>query len=41
MIFIAYLLYGLARPLISQAWRREIETELGENEESPTENRGA
>jgi CDP-diacylglycerol--serine O-phosphatidyltransferase len=41
MIFIAYLLYGLARPLISQAWRREIETELGEDEENPTENRGA
>ena len=41
MIFITYLLYGLARPLISQAWRREIETELGEDEESPTENRGA
>lgn len=41
MIFIAYLLYGMARPLISQAWRREIETELGEDEESPTEDRGA
>ena len=34
MIFISYLLYGLARPLISQAWRREIESELGEDEEA-------
>jgi CDP-diacylglycerol--serine O-phosphatidyltransferase len=38
MIFIAYLLYGLARPLISQAWRREIEDE---DEEAAAENRGA
>ena len=40
MIFIAYLLYGLARPLISQAWRREIEDEL-EEDEPAAENRGA
>ena len=40
MIFIAYLLYGLARPLISQAWRREIEDEL-EEEEPAADNRGA
>lgn len=39
-LFIAYLLYGLARPLISQAWRREIESELGEDEETPAENPG-
>jgi CDP-diacylglycerol--serine O-phosphatidyltransferase len=41
MIFISYLLYGLARPLISQSWRKEIESELGEDEETPAENRGA
>jgi hypothetical protein len=40
MIFIAYLLYGLARPLISQTWRREIEDELDE-EEPAADNRGA
>ncbi|MGA1129077.1 MAG: CDP-diacylglycerol--serine O-phosphatidyltransferase, partial [Chthoniobacterales bacterium] len=40
MIFIAYLLYGLARPLISQAWRREIEDETDEDD-APAENRGA
>ena len=38
MIFISYLLYGLARPLISQAWRREIEDEI-EDEEAAAENR--
>jgi CDP-diacylglycerol--serine O-phosphatidyltransferase len=27
VLFIAYLLYGLARPLISHAWRKEIEAE--------------
>ena len=41
MIFISYLLYGLARPLISQSWRKEIESELGEDEETSAENRGA
>jgi CDP-diacylglycerol--serine O-phosphatidyltransferase len=41
MIFISYLLYGLARPLISQSWRKEIESELGEDEETPAENREA
>jgi CDP-diacylglycerol--serine O-phosphatidyltransferase len=40
MIFIAYLLYGLARPLLSHAWRREIESELGEDEEAPADHRG-
>ena len=39
MLFISYLLYGLARPLISHAWRKEIESELGEDEEAPAENR--
>lgn len=34
MIFIAYLLYGLLRPLLSQSWRRGIEEELGENDET-------
>ncbi len=33
MIFIAYLLYGLVRPLISAAWRREIEAELDDEDE--------
>ena len=41
MIFISYLLYGLARPLISQSWRKEIESEIGEDEEAAPENRGA
>jgi CDP-diacylglycerol--serine O-phosphatidyltransferase len=40
MIFISYLLYGLARPLISQAWRREIEDEEDETD-ATAENRGA
>ena len=35
MIFIAYLLYGMARPLISNTWRREIEAGI-ENEEEET-----
>jgi CDP-diacylglycerol--serine O-phosphatidyltransferase len=39
-LFIAYLLYGMARPLISQAWRKEIESELGEDEDPAPENRG-
>lgn len=38
MIFIAYLLYGLVRPLISHAWRKEIEVE--EEEEEPTPGNG-
>lgn len=37
MIFIAYLLYGLIRPLLSQTWRREIDAELGEDEETPAD----
>ena len=39
MLFIAYLLYGMIRPLISQAWRREIESEIEEDEEAATEPR--
>lgn len=39
MLFISYLLYGLARPLISHAWRREIEAEFGDEEEAPAETR--
>jgi len=42
MLFIAYLLYGFIRPLLSLGWRREIESEIGEDEEAPNpENRGA
>ncbi|MEI7866055.1 MAG: CDP-diacylglycerol--serine O-phosphatidyltransferase [Chthoniobacterales bacterium] len=37
--FIAYLLYGLARPLLSQSWRRGIEAELGEVDEAAEEDR--
>lgn len=32
MLFIAYLLYGLIRPLLSKAWRHEIEAELEEED---------
>ncbi|MFZ4484141.1 MAG: CDP-diacylglycerol--serine O-phosphatidyltransferase [Chthoniobacterales bacterium] len=35
VLFIAYLLYGLARPLISHSWRKEIEAE---DEEEDAEN---
>lgn len=38
-LFIAYLLYGLARPLLSHAWRKEIESELGDDEETPADSR--
>jgi CDP-diacylglycerol---serine O-phosphatidyltransferase len=42
MLFITYLLYGFIRPLLSLGWRREIESEIGEDEEAPDpENRGA
>lgn len=37
MIFIAYLLYGLMRPLTPGAWRRGIETQLGNEEENGAE----
>ena len=33
VLFLAYLLYGFARPWIKREWRREIEEELGEDEE--------
>ena len=32
MLFIAYLLYGLVRPLISHAMRRRIEAQIGDEE---------
>ncbi len=35
MLFIAYLLYGLVRPLTPAPWRREIEVQIGEDEEEP------
>jgi CDP-diacylglycerol---serine O-phosphatidyltransferase len=34
MIFITYLLYGIIRPMISHAWRKEIEEEIEEDDES-------
>ena len=38
LLFIAYLLYGLIRPWVSRAWRKEIEEEIGEEEpEGPIE----
>ncbi len=30
VLFLAYLLYGFARPWIKREWRREIEEEIGE-----------
>jgi CDP-diacylglycerol---serine O-phosphatidyltransferase len=36
-LFIAYLLYGMVRPLLSQGWRREIESGLEEDEETPAD----
>jgi CDP-diacylglycerol--serine O-phosphatidyltransferase len=33
VLFIAYLLYGFARPWISGHWRREIEEEIGDGDE--------
>ncbi len=35
MLFIAYLLYGMTRPLLSKSWRREIEAQWEDQEESP------
>lgn len=32
MLFIAYLLYGLARPWVSKRWRREIESDESDEE---------
>ncbi len=37
MLFIAYLLYGLVRPLTPGSWRREIEAQIGEDEEPDAE----
>ncbi len=33
MVFIAYLLYGLVRPMAPKAWRQEIDKEIGDKEE--------
>ena len=35
VLFIVYLLYGLLRPWVSKRWQREIEEEIGEEEEEP------
>jgi CDP-diacylglycerol--serine O-phosphatidyltransferase len=40
MLFIAYLLYGLIRPLLSHQWRREIDAEIGDDDDPATENPG-
>jgi len=33
ILFLAYLLYGFLRPWLSREWRREIEEEIGEEDE--------
>ena len=33
LLFLAYLLYGFLRPWLSREWRREIEEEIGEEDE--------
>ncbi len=33
VLFLGYLIYGLARPWVSNRWRREIEEEIGDEEE--------
>lgn len=35
VLFISYLLYGFLRPWISREWRREIEEEIGEENDEP------
>jgi CDP-diacylglycerol--serine O-phosphatidyltransferase len=37
VLFLSYLLYGFLRPWLSREWRREIEEEIGEEGEEPTE----
>ncbi len=37
VLFLAYLLYGFLRPWLSHEWRREIEEEIGEENDEPTE----
>ena len=37
VLFLAYLLYGFLRPWLSHEWRREIEEEIGEEGDEPTE----
>jgi CDP-diacylglycerol--serine O-phosphatidyltransferase len=34
LLFIAYLLYGLARPWVSKRWQREIESDEGDEDDS-------
>lgn len=34
MVFIAYLLYGLVRPLVPKTWRQGIDEEIGDKEDS-------
>lgn len=36
VIFISYLIYGFVRPWISRRWQREIEEEIGDDEEEET-----
>lgn len=37
VLFLTYLLYGFLRPWLSHEWRREIEEEIGEEGDEPTE----
>src|SRR5438874_4288241 len=37
VLFLSYLLYGFLRPWLSREWRREIEEEIGEEGDEPTE----
>ena len=37
VVFSSYLVYGLIRPLVSQAWRKEIEVEAEVEAEVETE----
>jgi CDP-diacylglycerol--serine O-phosphatidyltransferase len=34
LLFIAYLLYGLARPWVSKRWQREIESDEEDEDDS-------
>jgi CDP-diacylglycerol--serine O-phosphatidyltransferase len=40
ILFIAYLLYGFFRPFLSPKRRREIEDEIGEDEDEEDEGAG-
>src|SRR6266852_5270530 len=37
VLFLSYLLYGFLRPWLSREWQREIEEEIGEEVEPPTD----